>query len=80
MFSASMSPRWHHRSLAKEIGKSPFAMVVLGLAVLLLGLAAVPQAATPGPRTADLLARRRSAMILAGGVAIAAGVIFLGLS
>jgi hypothetical protein len=66
--------------LAKEIGKSPFAMVVLGLAVLLLGLAAVPQAATPGPRTADLLARRRSAMILAGGVAIAAGVIFLGLS
>jgi hypothetical protein len=66
--------------LAKEIGKSPLAMVMLGLAVLLLGLAAVPQAATPGPRTADLLARRRSAMILAGGVAIAAGVIFLGLS
>jgi len=66
--------------LAKEIGKNPFAFVALGLAVLLLGLAAVPQAAVPGPRTADLLARRRSAMILAGGVAFATGVIILTLS
>jgi hypothetical protein len=40
----------------------------------------IPEAATPGPRTADLLARRRSAMILAGGVALATGVIILTLS
>jgi hypothetical protein len=40
----------------------------------------IPEAATPGPRTADLLARRRSAMILAGGVAFATGVIILTLS
>jgi hypothetical protein len=66
--------------LAKEIGKNPFVVVALGLAVLLFGLAAVPEAATPGPRTADLLARQRSAMILAGGVAIAVGVILLALS
>jgi len=65
--------------LAKEIGKNPFVIVALGLAVLLFGLAAVPEAATPGPRTADLLARQRSAMILAGGVAIAVGVILLAL-
>jgi hypothetical protein len=68
------------QNLAKEIVKSPFAIVALGLAMLLLGLAAVPEAATPGPRTADLLARRRSVMILAGGVAFAAGVIILALS
>jgi hypothetical protein len=66
--------------LTKEIGKNPFAIIALGLAVLLLGLAAVPQAATPGPRTADLLARQRSVMILGGGVAIAVGVILLALS
>jgi hypothetical protein len=66
--------------LAREIGKNPFAIIALGLAVLLLGLAAVPQAATPGPRIADLLARQRSLMILAGGVAIAVGVILLALS
>jgi hypothetical protein len=67
-------------NLAREIGKSPFAIVALGLAVLLLGLAAVPQAATPGPRTADLLARRRSLMIFAGGFAIAAAMMILALS
>jgi hypothetical protein len=68
------------QNLAKEIGKSPFAIVALGLAVLLFALAAVPEAATPGARTADLLARRRSVMILAGGVAFAASVIILALS
>jgi hypothetical protein len=88
---SSPSPAAHHvlgvditalapPTLAKEIGKSPFAFVALGLAVLLLGLAAVPQAAIPGARTADLLARRRSVMIFAGGLAVAAGVIFLVLS
>jgi hypothetical protein len=85
------SPAAHHilgvdvtalapQTIAKEIGKNPFAFVALGLAVLLLGLAAVPQAAIPGPRTADLLARQRAVMILAGGVAIAVGVIVLALS
>jgi hypothetical protein len=68
------------QNLAKEIGKSPFAIVALSLAVLLLGLAAVPKAATPGRRAADLLARRRSVMFLAGGVAFSASVIILALS
>ncbi|CAN5355235.1 hypothetical protein BH18ACT12_BH18ACT12_07280 [soil metagenome] len=67
------------QNLAEEIGKSPFAIVAFGLAVLLLGLAAVPATATRGPRTADLLARRRSMMILAGGAGFAAGVISLAL-
>ena len=67
-------------NLAKEVGQNPFAFVALGLAMFLLGFAAVPQEAIPGPRTADLLARQRPVMILAGGVAIAAGVILLALN
>lgn len=66
--------------LLTEIAKSPFGTIALALAILLFGLAMIPEAATPGPRTADLLARRRSAMILAGGVAFATGVIILTLS
>ena len=68
------------RNLVEEIGKSPFAILALVLTVLLLGLAAVPRAATLGPRTGDLLARRRPVMILAGGAAFAASVIILALS
>jgi hypothetical protein len=88
---SSASPVSHHvlgvdvtglapQKVLTEIAKSPFGIVALGLAVLLFGLAMIPEAATPGPRTADLLARRRSAMILAGGVALATGVIILTLS
>jgi hypothetical protein len=64
------------QNLAKGIGKSPFATLVFGLAVLLLGLGALPEAAAPGPRTADLLARGRSAMVIAGGLVFVAGVAF----
>jgi hypothetical protein len=88
---SSSSPVSHHvlgvdvtgltpQKLLTEIAKSPFGIVALGLAVLLFGLAMIPGAATPGPRSADLLARRRSAMVLAGGVAFATGVIILTLS
>jgi hypothetical protein len=88
---SSSSPVSHHvlgvdvtglapQKLLTEIAKSPFGTVALGLAVLLFGLAVIPEAAIPGPRSADLLARRRSAMILAGGVAFATGVIILTLS
>jgi hypothetical protein len=88
---SSSSPVSHHvlgvdvtglapQKLLTEIAKSPLGILALGLAVLLFGLAMIPEAATPGPRTADLLARRRSAMILAGGVAFATGVIILTLS
>ena len=88
---SSSSPVSHHvlgvdvtglapQKLLTEIAKSPLGIVALGLAVLLFGLAMIPEAATPGPRTADLLARRRSAMILVGGVAFATGVIILMLS
>jgi hypothetical protein len=88
---SSSSPVSHHvlgvdvpglapQKLVTEIAKSPFGIAALGLAVLFFGLAMIPEAATPGPRTADLVARRRSTMILAGGVAFATGVIILTLS
>ncbi|MBA3733959.1 MAG: hypothetical protein H0W90_01990 [Actinobacteria bacterium] len=66
-------------NLARDLSKSPFAIAALGFAVLLLGLAAVPRAAISGPRTADLLARRRSLMSLAGTVVFAAAVLILAL-
>ncbi|MBA3734428.1 MAG: hypothetical protein H0W90_04395 [Actinobacteria bacterium] len=66
--------------VVKELGKSTAGIAALGLAVLLLGLAAVPKAATPGLRAADLLARRRSVMIVAGGLALSVGVIIIALS
>ena len=73
MCSASMSPGLAPQKLVTEIAKSLFGIAALGLAILLFGLAMIPEAATPGPRTADLVARRRSTMILAGGVAFATG-------
>jgi len=65
------------RNLVKEVGKNPFALVALGLAVLLLGAAAIPQAVTPGGRTTDLIARERSVLVLGGGVALTVGLIVL---
>jgi hypothetical protein len=68
------------RRVIEEIGKNPFALLALGLAVLLLGVAAVPRAATPGGRMAELLARERSVLALAGGAALAVGLIIAALS
>jgi hypothetical protein len=67
-------------SVVQEIGKNPFALLALGLAVLLLGVAAVPQAATPNGRIGELLARERSVLALGGGAALAVGAILVALS
>jgi hypothetical protein len=68
------------REVLTKIGKNPFALVALGLAVLLLAAAAVPQAATPRGRAADLLVRERSTLVLAGAVALAVGVLIVALT
>jgi hypothetical protein len=68
------------QNLIKDIGKNPFALVALGLAVLLLAAAAFPQAVTPGSRAFDLIARERSVLVLGGGVALTVGIIILALA
>jgi hypothetical protein len=67
-------------SVVREIGKNPFALLALGLAVLLLGVAAIPQAATPRGRMGELLVRERSVLALGGGAALAVGAIIVALS
>jgi hypothetical protein len=87
--TVSASTRTHHvlgvdvtapEDVVKQIGKSPLALAALGLAVLLLAVATLPQAATPGHRAADLLARERPALVLGGAVALAVAVIVLALT
>jgi hypothetical protein len=67
------------QNFAKEIGKNPLAIVALGLAVLLLGTATIPEIVTPNGRAVDLIARRRSILMLAGAGALVAGVIAVAL-
>jgi hypothetical protein len=67
-------------SVVQEIGKNPFALLALGLAVLMLGVAAIPQAATPRGRMGELLVRERSVLALGGGAALAVGAIIVALS
>jgi len=87
--AASLSTNKHHvlgvdvtapRNLIKDIGKNPFALVALALAVLLLGAAAFPQAATPGGRAVELIARERSVLVLGGAAALTVGIIILALA
>ena len=68
------------QDVVNEIGKNPFALVAFGLAVLLLGVAALPQAAIPVGRSAHLLARERSLFLLVGGAALVVGVMILALT
>ncbi|MFY9578001.1 MAG: hypothetical protein WAQ33_01620 [Gaiellaceae bacterium] len=56
---------------------SPLALALLGLAVLLLGLAALPATAVPDPRLTEGLAHHRAEVVLAGAVALAAGIVAL---
>jgi len=63
------------RDFVKDIGKNPFALAALALAVLLLAFAAIPEAVTPRGRAADLLGRERFALTLGGAAALAVGVI-----
>jgi hypothetical protein len=76
---SSLGVTWPH-SVVQDIGKNPFALLALGLAVLLLGVAAIPQAATPSGRIGELLARERSVLALGGGAALAVGAILVALS
>jgi hypothetical protein len=87
--AASPSTNKHHvlgvdvtapRNLIKDIGKNPFALVALALAVLLLGAAAFPQAATPGGHAVELIARERSVLVLGGAAALTVGIIILALA
>lgn len=48
---------------------------LLGLAIALLAVAALPLRATPGPRTAVLLANRRALVALAGAAVLTAATI-----
>jgi hypothetical protein len=68
------------RDFVKDIGKNPFALAALALAVLLLAFAAIPKVATPRGRAADLLVRERFALMLGGATALAVGVIILALT
>jgi hypothetical protein len=54
----------------------PLAVTLLGMAILLLGLAAAPKAVVPGPRLNDALARHRPEIAAAGAAAMVTGVLY----
>ena len=56
---------------------SPVALAMFGLAILLLGMAALPRATVPDARLNEALARRRAEIALGGVAALAAGVVAL---
>jgi hypothetical protein len=78
---AVANPRPRGAVLGARFGESqeearalrPFVVACLALAIALLGVAALPRRATPGPRSAELLIAGRPALALAGGLALAAG-------
>jgi hypothetical protein len=53
----------------------PWLYALLGLAIVLLAVAALPLRATPGPRTAVLLANRRAPIALAGAAVLTVATI-----
>jgi hypothetical protein len=59
---------------------NPLVIAAFAVAVLLLGLAALPQAAVPDPRLTHLLARHRVEVALAGAAALAAALQALALA
>ena len=54
----------------------PLAVIALAMAILLLGLAALPRTAVPDPRLNDLLVRHRPEIALAGAAAMVAGIAY----
>jgi hypothetical protein len=58
----------------------PWVYALLGLAIALLAVAALPLRATPGPRTAVLLANRRALIALSGAAVLTAATIAYALS
>jgi hypothetical protein len=65
---------------AAKNAANPLVIAAFAVAVLLLGLAALPQAAVPDPRLTLLLARHRLDLALAGGAALGAGLLSLALA
>ena len=59
---------------------NPFVIVALGLAVLLLGIAAVPERAIPDPQLTHVLVRHRAEVALAGAALLAAAIVALSFS
>jgi hypothetical protein len=68
------------QDVVRRIGKNPFVIAALSLAVLLLGIAAMPKGTIARAGTAHVLARERSLFVLAGGAALAVGAILLAFS
>ncbi len=64
-------------ALSSAAGKAanPVVIALLALAVLILGLAALPRAAVPDPRVTALVAEHRVALTTAGTAALAAAVV-----
>ena len=67
---------------AVDVVKSipPWVYALLGLAIVLLAVAALPLRAAPSPRTAVLLANRRELIALAGAAALTVATIFYALN
>lgn len=63
-------------TLAPRVQKLPFAALALvGLAILLLALGALPATAVPHPAAASLLASRRTEIALGGLAMLAASIV-----
>jgi hypothetical protein len=54
----------------------PLAVILLGVAILLLGLAALPREAVPDPRLNDVLVRHRPEIAAGGAAAMVTGIIY----
>ncbi len=61
----------------KSAATNPLVVAFLGLAVLLLGLAALPRAVVPDPRMTEVVAHHRATLALGGAVALAAAIVGL---
>jgi hypothetical protein len=80
-------PQGHRSSAApfsparvSQNATNPFVVAAFGFAVILLGLAALPQRAVPDPRLNDILVRHRAEVAMAGAGALAAAVLALALA
>jgi hypothetical protein len=67
-------------SRAVENAANPFVIALLGFAVLLFGLAALPRNALPDPRTMALVVSHRLELAMAGTAALGAAVVAMFLS
>lgn len=61
----------------KSAATNPLVVAFLGLAVLLLGLAALPRAVVPDPRMTEVVADHRATLALGGALALAAAIVGL---